>query len=370
MKSIIYVGMDVHTTNYTMCCFRYGEEKPFAITEVEPNYKKVIMYMQQVEKKVGEECEFQCGYEAGSLGYSLYHKLTENGYECVILAPSTMPMTKRRSIKTDKRDAISIAKCMAYNTYSPVYVPIEEDNAVKEYIRMRDDVKVTHKSIKQQVLSFCLRHGKQYQEGRSYWTQRHLDWLGKQEFDNDVLQETYQEYLTLYRQTTDKIKMFDNRIEELSQRERYREDVGKLKCLIGVKTHTALATIVETGDFKRFKTARHYSAYLGLVPGENSSGDRVQRGGITKTGNVHIRKLLVEAAQNYSRGAVGAKPKALQKRQVGNDPRVIAYADKANERLKRKFYKIMFRSKHNIAVTAVAREMACFIWGMMTGNIT
>jgi transposase len=131
----------------------------------------------------------------------------------------------------------------------------------------------------------------------------------------------------------------------------------------------ALATIVEIGDFARFPTAQHYASYLGLVPGEDSSGDSVQRTGITKAGNTHVRKLMVEAAQCYSRGAIGAKGKALKGRQAGKDPKVVAYADRANERLKRKCYRIMFKSKRNIAVTAVARELACFTWGMMTGNI-
>jgi len=152
--------------------------------------------------------------------------------------------------------------------------------------------------------------------------------------------------------------------------EKYAEKVNKLTCLIGVKTHTALAMIVETGVFNRFPTAQRYSAYLGLVPGEDSSGESIKRGPITKAGNVHLRRLMVESAQCYSRGAVGAKSKALKQRQTGNDPKVIAYADRANERLKRKYYRIMFHSKRNIAVTAVARELACFIWGMMTDNIS
>jgi transposase len=234
---------------------------------------------------------------------------------------------------------------------------------------MRDDEKDTLKRIKQRLLAFCTRHGRQFTDGRNYWTQKHLAWLKKQEFSEAILQETFQEYLTLYYQAFDKVELFDKRIEELAHHEAYEERVKKLTCFIGVKEHTALATIVETGDFDRFRTAQQYSAYLGLVPGEDSSGGSIQRTAITKAGNSHIRKLLVEAAQSYSRGAVGAKSKALKSRQAGNDTKVIAYADKANERLRRKFYRIQYHSKRNIAVTAVARELACFIWGMMTDNI-
>jgi len=369
MTSIIYVGMDVHTTNYTLCCYSITTDKIFATTAMVPEYRNILKYLERVEQELGGDCHFQCGYEAGCLGYSLHNQLTAHNVDCVILAPSTMATTKKKGIKTDKRDASNIAKCLAYNTYSPVYVPTGEDNAIKEYIRMRNDVKDTLKRTKQQITAFCTRHGKQFTEGRSKWTQKHLEWLRKLDLCDAVLQETLQEYLVIYDQAVDKVELFDKRIAEFACTEKYEEQVNRLCCFIGIKTHTALATIVETGDFQRFPTAQHYASYLGLVPGEDSSGDTVRRTGITKAGNSQIRKLLVEAAHCYSRGAVGTKSKALKERQFRNDPKVIAYADRANERLKRKYYRIMFHSKRNIAVTAVARELACFIWGMMTDNI-
>jgi len=370
MTSIIYVGMDVHTTNYTLCCYSIENDTIFARVDMGPEYMNIVKYLEKVERNHGGDCHFLCGYEAGTLGYSLYHQLVGQGLDCVILAPTTMATTrKKKRIKNDKRDAANIAKCLAYNTYSAVYVPTGEDNAVKEYIRMRNDSKDTLKRIKQQLLAFCTRHGKRFTEGRNNWTQKHLAWLGKLDFGDAILNETLKEYLTLYHQATDKVELFDRRINEMAGAERYKEKVEKLKCFIGIKDHTALATIVEIGDFARFPTAQNFSSYIGLVPGEDSSGDSVQRTGITKAGNSHVRKLLIEAAQSYSRGAVGAKSKALKDRQAGNDPQVIAYADRANERLKRKCYRIMFKSKRNIAVTAVARELACFIWGMMTDNI-
>ena len=336
-----------------------------------PDYMNIVKYPDRVNRELGGECHFLCGYEAGSLGYSLYHQLTSKRLECVILAPTTMATTrKKKGIKNDKRDASNIAKCLAYNTYSPVYVPTGEDNAIKEYIRMRNDAKDTLKRYKQQLLALCTRHGKRFTEGGSNWTLKHIAWLKNLDFGDAILNETLQEYMSLYHQAAEKVELFDGRIAELARTERYAEKVNKLKCFIGIKDHTALATIVEIGDFIRFPKAQNFASYLGLVPGEDSSGDSLQRTGITKAGNTHVRKLLVEAAHSYGRGAVGkAKPKALKERQAGNDTKVIAYADKANDRLKRKYYKIMFRSKYNIAVTAVARELACFIWGMMTDNI-
>ena len=371
MTSIIYVGMDVHTTNYTLCCYSIESDTIFAMATMAPECKNIIKYLDRVAKNHGGDCHFLCGYEAGSLGYSLYHQLVGSGVDCVIMAPSTMAAPKKKKgIKTDKRDAINIAKCLAYNTYSAVYVPTDEDNAIKEYIRMRNDAKDTLKRTKLQLLAFCTRHGKRFMESKNNWTKTHVAWLKKLCFDNAILQETLHEYLALYQQATDKVELFDKRIGELARFEKYDEDVKKLSCFIGIKAHTALAILVETGDFKRFGSARHYSSYLGLVPGEDSSGSSVQRTGITKAGNSHVRKLLIEAANCYNRSAVGVKSKTMKDKQAGNDPKVIAYADRANDRLKRKYYKIMFRSKHNIAVAAVARELSCFIWGMMTDNIT
>jgi len=368
MTSIIYVGMDVHTTNYTLCCYDFGKDKIFAVTQMEPNYRNILKYLDRIRENY-EDVHFLCGYEAGSLGYSLYNQLIWNNVDCVILAPTSMPKTVKKEIKTDKRDATKIAKCLAYNTYSSVYVPTEEDNAVREYIRMRNDEKDTLKRIKQRIISFCHRHGKHFTEGRNYWTQKHISWLKKLDFGNTILQEAFQEQLITYYQVSDKIDRYDKRIEELAQRESYKENVRKLTCFIGIKTHSALSILVETGDFNRFPKAENYASYLGLVPGEHSSGGTVLRTGITKAGNTQVRKLLIEAAQSYSRGVVGNKSNDLKKRQAGNEPNVIAYADRANERLKRKCYRIRFKSKHNIAVTAVARELACFIWGMMTDNV-
>jgi len=361
--------MDVHTTSFTLCCYRFGKDEVFAVAQMEPDYKHILSYLDRVKRSYGGEYQFLCGYEAGCLGYTLYHQLTTHGVDCVILAPSTMPQLRGPIIKTDKRDAQNIAKCLAFGSFNAVYIPSDEDNSVKEYIRMRDDAKGALKRIKQQLLSFCTRNGKMFTGGRNNWTLKHLAWLRKLNFGNTLLQEAFQEILASYYQAADKAERYDRRIEQLAQMESYKERVRRLSCLMGIGSITALATIVETGDFRRFPTAQHYSSYLGLVPGEDSSGKHIQRTGITKAGNSHIRRLLIESANCYGRGVVGAKSKMLAKRQEGNEPKVIAYADKANERLRRKFYRINFRSKRTIAVVAVARELACFIWGMMTDNV-
>jgi transposase len=278
--------------------------------------------------------------------------------------------TKRR-VKTDKRDAENIARCLAYGTYSAVHVPTAQDGQVKEYIRMRDSMKRSLKATKQQILALVLRQGFRYNEGVSNWTQRHLAWLRMLKMEG-AMQEALTEYLIQYDYMANKLERLDGRIEELANSDRYRENVKKLTCLTGIKTLTALTTIVEVGDFNRFARAQNFASFLGLVPGEHSSGDKQVRMGITKAGNIHLRRLLVEAAQSHTRGVIGHKSKVLKRRQAGNPPPLIAYADRANERLRRKFYRMTLQnqSKRNVAATAIARELACFIWGMMTDRIS
>lgn len=368
MKSITYIGMDVHTTNYTLCAFTVEGQKTFAETQINPNIKELVKYLETLKAHQGGKGEFVCGYEAGCLGYTLYHELKAKGYKCVILAPTTIPSTSNE-IKTDKRDSRKIARCLAYGTYSPVHVPSDQDNAIKEYIRMRDDVQTMLKQTKQQINALCLRNGKEF-DGKSRWTPKHMQWLHSIKFSNAIVQETLSEYLITLDQLSDKVERLDKRIEELSQMAEYKEKVNKLVCFKGIKTHTAMSLLVETSDFQRFPSAPQYAAFLGLVPGERSSSDSCSRLSITKAGNSHLHRLLTEAANSYSRVRIGKKSASLKQRQQGNTPEVIAYADKANDRLRRKYIRISTHSNGNIAKTAVARELACFVWGMMNNQIS
>ena len=370
MNSILYVGMDVYKENYTLCCYSFDRDKVEYRQTVPSDYRLILKYLEQVHGKYLEEVEFICGYEAGCLGYSLYHQLTDHGVKCIILAPTTMGITNTNRVKTDRKDAANIARCLAFHTYSAVYVPDGEDNAVKEYLRMRDDQKLALKKIKQQITAFVLRLGKQYTGSKSLWTENHLKWL--RGLDLTLLEkETLQEYLITYDYLTDKLERLDARIEELARNERYGERVRRLGCFIGIKPHTALSLLVEVGDFRRFEKAPNFAGFLGLVPGEDSSGGGRNRLAITKAGNSHLRRLLVESSQSYSRGTIGFKSKELKKRQEGNPPEVVAYADRANERLRRRYYRMTLKNgtKRNVAIVAVARELACFIWGMMTDEI-
>ncbi len=365
----VYVGMDVHKESFFLCCYTNEKEKDEYSQKVEAHYSKVLNYLEAMRFHYGQDALFICGYEAGCLGFTLYHQLTSHHVQCVILAPTTMPVSRgRKRIKTDKRDASLIARCLAHHDYSPVHVPTAQDEETKEFIRMRDDHKLALKKVKQQILAFCLRHNLSY--AGNHWTQAHVTWLRGLKPDG-LYGEILTEYLLTYTSLVDKLERLEKRIGELASDERYAEGVHKLSCFLGIKTQTALCVLTETGDFNRFGSASQYASYLGLVPGEDSSGEDQNRLGITKAGNRHVRTLLIEAAQSYARGRVGHKSKVIKARQEGNPPEVIAYADRANERLRRKYYHLVLgkNKRSNVAKTAVARELACFIWGMMTGNI-
>lgn len=372
MLRIIKIGLDVHSTTYSICVVepRIGEkDNILAATTVPADYKYILMFTENLKSKLGFDDDYDIvyGYEAGCLGYSLYNQLTEAGAKCVILAPTTMLTQKGVTIKTDPRDAKTCALCLANGTYNSVYIPTQDDDSVKEYIRMRDDHKLALKKIKQQANALCLRHGYHYDGTR--WTQKHLVWIKKLELA-PLYRETLDEYLATYSELIAKIERYDARIEEITAQDRYREKVKKLRCFLGIETHTALSLIVETGDFKRFAKGNIYAHFLGLAPGERSSGVHINRIGITKAGNNHLRTLLVEAAMGICRGTIGHKSKALRSKQQGCSAEIIAYADKANTRLRSRYYRLIRHGKkRNVAVAAIARELACFVWGMMTDNI-
>ena len=316
MKRILRIGMDVHSTNYTLCAMEpvLGEDdRIFANVQVTPDYKNILLFIENLKMKLGlnNEYDIVCGYEAGCLGYSLYNQLTGAGVKCVILAPTTMLTPQGNRVKTDARDALMIAQCLSYGGYRAVYIPTEEDDSVEEYLRMRDDHKLALKKIKQQINAFCLRHGHHYTGTK--WTIAHWKWLKKLEV-SEMYRETLDEYMASYEEQTAKIERFDTRIEEIASQERYQEEVKKLTCFLGIKTHTALSLIVETGDFERFAKGNTYAAFLGLAPGENSSGEHINRTGITKAGNSHLRLLLIEAAGGICKGMIGHKSKDLRAR--------------------------------------------------------
>ena len=374
MNRIVYIGMDVHTSNYTLCSLDpgYGVKKDnyFAEVQFTNNFvTNVVNYVTNLKKKL-KDCEFVCGYEAGCLGYSTYKDLTKAGIKCVIMAPSTMAVQKGgKKVKNDRRDARVIAQCLAYQTYKEVYVLSEHDDAVRGYLRMQDSHNKALKRIKQQIIAFCTGHGL-FSPTKSNWTVAHLKWLKGLKFNDPVEQEIINEYLSSYTYLCDKIKAMDVRIEVLASEKQYCENVKKLRCIKGIETNVALTLLAEIGDFNRFSKPTDFAAYLGLIPGEQSSGDKVRGTGITKAGNSTLRQKLTEAAKGYWRGRIGMKSATFKKFEKELPKEVTEYALKANTRLQRKFFNMTHvKGKNmNVAASACAREMACFVWGLITNH--
>ena len=242
--STVYVGMDVHKDSFSLCCYTNEKEKAEFPQKVDGHYSKVINCIEAMRFHYGDDALFICGYEAGCLGFTLYHQLTDHNVKCVILAPTTMLQQKgKKKVKTDKRDAALIARCLAHHDYASVHIPTEQDEQTKEYIRMRDDHKLALKKVKQQILSFCLRHNYRFYGTTNHWTQAHLKWLRSLKPEG-LYAEILQEYLLTYDNLTDKLERFDKRIEELASNETYQENVHKLSCFIGVIADHHLLGIV------------------------------------------------------------------------------------------------------------------------------
>ena len=370
MKSILFVGMDVHKNSFNLCCYNKETGEFVAETKCSSDVKYVEKFIKNIKKDLGEEIEFKCGYEAGCLGFSVYKQLAAREIKCDILAPTTMSMSaKNKVVKNDKMDARNIAQNLAHGTYKAVHIPDEEDLEVKEYIRMLSNFKQELKKTKQHILAFILRYGYQY-DGKAKWTIGHIKWLRSLEM-SEINREILNEYLAQYDHLTDKIERLTSRLDEFYHTEKYEEKVSKLRCFKGIDTTAAMTIQVETSDFERFPNAKAYASFVGLTCGEHSSGDKNNHTCITKQGNSKLRTTYVECAQALLKGNIyAAKSKRLKSRQAGQSSDVIDYADRAIKRLMKKYHNLIARSvPHNKAVVAVARELACFVWGMETGNI-
>ena len=362
--------MDVHKNTFNLCAIYGKTGEVIGETRISSDVSLVLKFIESLKKQLNDEnVEVLTGYEAGCLGYSLYWQLIDKEIACNILAPTTMHRSaKNKTVKNDRLDARNIADNLVHGTYKSVYVPNTHDVEVKEYIRMLNEFKDELKRLKQVINAFLLRHGHHY-PGKSRWIPAHIKWI--EDLDvSDMYKEILDEYLSHFKQLTEKIERYVNRLEELSQEEPYKKKIGQLRTFKGIDTTAAMTLHVEISDYSRFPTAEAFTSYCGLTPGENSSGDKANRTSITKQGNSTVRTTLTECAQALVKGAIGVKGKRVKVRQIGQDVKVIDYADKAVLRLQKKYHRMINNNKNrNKVITAIARELACFVWGMETGNI-
>jgi transposase len=359
-KKAYYIGLDVHKDSIWMAVMVEGQDEPIESKPLANDYLKVIKGIAPYQ----DQGTVQAAYEAGCLGYSLYRHLHEFGIDCRVIPPNRVLRPGRdKKTKNDQRDAALIAKMLKRGEGESINIPTNEDEAARDLLRCRGDLQDDLKRAKQRLLNFLLRHEHRYGSDR-YWTIPHRKWMKGLEFEQPLDKISFENYLSYIESTEERIKRMDEVIKTVAESERYVERVQKLRAFKGIDYITALSLVSEVGDFRRFATAGAFMSYLGLVPSEYSSGKKRHLGSITKMGSSHLRKLLTESSWHYARPIRVSKE--LAKRRQGTSDLVIAYADKAQNRLHGKYTKLVFKGKqHNVAVIAVARELSGFIWGVM-----
>ena len=360
IRKYYYIGLDVHKDSIWMAVVVDEKEDPIQSQQLPNNYLKVVKAIAPYQEKG----KVQVAYEAGCLGYGLQRHLGEFGFDCRVIPPTRIVRSgKNKRVKNDKRDAALIANMLKRREGESINIPTREDEAGRDLLRCRSDFKGDLKRAKQQLLNFLLRHDKKYENNR-YWTKKHRKWMAGLQFDLAVDKMTFEYYLSYIENMEGRIARVDEEIRKEAENERNAEKTRILRAFRGIDYITALSFICEVGDFRRFARAESFMSYLGLVPSEHSSGKKVLRGPITKTGSSQLRKLLIESAWHYTKPI--KESKRLASRRAGTSEQVITYADKAMSRLHGKYYKMLSRGKtQNVAVTGVARELAGFIWGVM-----
>ena len=363
MISVHYVGMDVDKEKIVLARLAAGrtaEVQEHVIANTPSAVKKYFTALLA-------DAEVHASYEAGCFGFGLYRQLSAMGVTVVVAAPGLIPRKASDRIKTDRRDARTLAMTLRAGQLTGIYVPTAQDESVRDYLRMYEDLRGDLRICKQRVLHFLLRRGVRYDQGGP-WTVKHKNWLSSLEFSDPRDRKTLDMYLSTMQEIEGKCSEAAEEVEQIASQDRYREQTKKLTAFKGIKTLIALSFVAEIGDFRRFPNARQFMAYLGLVPSEHSSGNKRRQGGITKAGNSHLRRLLVEAAWHYR--SYHPSSRVLTERRKGVDPQILTYANRAGRRLSRKYMHLLLRGKRSqVAVTAVSRELAGFLWGAMTGQV-
>lgn len=364
MEKIHYVGMDVHKETVSMAVVTSSSHE-VVLEKTLPNEHGAL---RRWFKKLREKGRVIAVYEAGCCGYTLQRFLEkEMNVPCLIVAPGKVPRKPGERIKTDKRDAVMLARLLRSGEADAIHVPSAEDESVRDYLRAREDLRVDLLRNRQRLLGFLLRRGYRYTEGGN-WTQKHERWLRDLELPDELSRKTLDTYLYKIKDIELRLKDMESTIEQIATKEGYRENVSRLRCFKGIDTLIALSVICEIGDFRRFASAGAFMSFLGIVPREHSSGQSRRQGRVTKAGNGHLRRLLTEAAWHYRyKSPVSAR---LAARRAGCAAPLVSFADKARVRLQKKFSDLLWKGKSSqVAVTATARELSGFIWGTMTGNM-
>lgn len=354
-----YVGLDVHKGTIAVSVAESAGGEVRYLGEILNTPEAVEKLVKQL-RKGGADLSF-C-YEAGPCGYGLHRQLSDLGWACQVVAPSLIPKKAGDRVKTDRRDSLMLARLHRAGELTAVWVPDDAQEALRDLTRAREDMKHLQRQAKQRLLAFLLRHDKHY-DGKSNWTQAHHRWLESVKLDHPVQQIVFQEYIDTVKALTQRVAALDQHIESAAGESMFWPVIEGLMALRGVNLLTATTVVAEIGDLKRFASAPQLMGYLGVVPSEHSSGNSKSRGGITKTGNGHVRRVLVEAAWTYRHPA--RKTAVLQRRAERTPEAIQEIAWKAQTRMCARYRSLEGRGKLKVQVcTAIARELSGFIWAI------
>ena len=360
MKQVTtYVGIDAHKKDLFIAMLVGTAAVPVSWTVAnEPNaVRRLVRKLEREAPGAVQVC-----YEAGPCGYALQRRMTTPRVSCQVIAPALVPRKPGERVKTNRRDARKLVELLRAGLLTEVRPPTPEEEAVRDLCRARDDARTDLQRCRHRLGKLLLRRGLHY-SGRN-WTRAHRQWMDSLIWTHAAERVVVEDYLLAIDQVETRLSELDVRLTAIAQTDPYREPVAWLRCFRGIDTLTAILILAELHDFRRFQAPRALMAYLGLVPGEDSTGEKHRRGPITRTGNSVVRRLLVETAWHYQhRPAVGV---GLARRRKGQPGWVIAIADKAQQRLCRRFRKLA--TEHKPApkiVVAIARELAGFLWAAL-----
>lgn len=358
MEIIHWIGIDDHADKLIISEFIDGQEpvNEFQVVPDEKGHRKLIGYLKKLSGEV------RVAYEAGPCGFNLYRRLRKAGVRCEVAAPSLTPFKPGDRVKTDRRDARKIARAYRSGDLTLITVPDEQRESMRDVVRGREAVLKRVVALRNQVTKLLLRYGMRYRDGRA-WTNRFWSWLTALSMPSENTRFVLDELLVSLRAALEQLGRYDDRIEATAKLEPYARYIGALRTLRGIDTLSAMTVLVELGDLRRFTTAPQLMAALGVVPAEQSTGKETVRLPITKTGNVHVRRVLIEAAWNYTRRSLEGR--IMKARRVDKAAAVVEIARKCDLRLNRKYHRMVSRGKRpTIAIVAIARELAGFIWAV------
>jgi transposase len=362
MSKIRFVGLDVHADTITVAVAEPdGEFRSLgAIPNRLESIRKMVAKLQPVKN-------VKACYEAGPTGYVLYWQLTTLGVACEVIAPSLIPVKAGDRVKTDRRDAIKLARSYRAGDLTPVWVPDAAHEALRDLVRAREDARQDQLRARHRLGKFLLRHGcRPPEDVKRNWTRKHMDWVKRQvSFTEPALQATFLDYVHEVEHAADRLQRLEKALDDAmaAAPAEIQEVVRALQALRGVGKIVAITVVAEVGQLSRFANPRQLMGYSGLVSSEYSSGNRIQRGSITKTGNAHLRRVIMEAAWAYQHKPwIGGW---LEKRQQGLDEETKAMAWKAQWRLCTRYKKLAAKGKNKPQiVTAIGRELLGFIWAI------